>query len=966
MRFRLIAAALALSLMAATTAAAQVGEVRGRVVDAATSRPLEGVQISAAGRFRTTTDAAGAYALTANAAGPLLLRAERPGYRAEERQVAPGGAARVEADFALKPSAVALEELVVIGQPDATRRRAIGAAVSVVHADEVRAPVTSLGQLLQGREPGVTSIGASGTVGAAGVLVLRGMTSINESNSPVVYLDGVRVDASEKPLFYFSLGGQSTSRLNDINPADIERVEVVKGAAASTLYGSDASRGVIQIFTRKGRPGSTTMNASARFGGSRIPDVLPALHPDPAYPNPNQLIERGSLQQYSVSLRGGVDRLRHYVSAGYQREDGSFPGNGFERGTGRVNLSLEPREGVNLELNSGLTWSRAEMPFNDSFSYGVLYNVLTANPVVRGTPADPWGGTLLPVAYALDVSNVDDSYRFTQGVTLKHDAGAFSHRASVGLDVVNGTGTTRWPFEANRFMPRGGRWVAQRDNLNANLEYTATHTLALSDGVESTLSAGGQMYTVRDRRTYSAGSDFPAPGLELLGATTARIEVNEEMLDYTTGGLFLQEQLAFGDRLFLVGGVRIDGSSAFGDDFGLQPYPKASASYVVSDESWFRLPGVSSLRLRGGFGMAGAQPGAFDAMRTFSPFAANGGQPAIHAESMGNPDLAPEVSEEWEGGFDAGLFDDRLELAATAYHQTTRDALLSRPVAPSLGFLTPQLVNVGRVRNTGLELSAEASLVRREGLAWSVDLSYARNRNEVLGLGGARPQGADFFFGTRVVEGYPLGGKWQNVQVDTDSRGYPVRSDTAHYLGTGIPPHTGGLGTRLGLAGVELFANAQWAAGHVVTNRTRADMIRNRTGAEYFTTVIANNDNPANPQTDAVKQLVARGNILGEYTEPGDWLRVRELGLAYELPQRWSRTFGSGRTALSVTGRNLFTVSRYSGPDPEVAGTLVSPALTPQPYFVPGNRQFATFAVSNDYFTVPQPRQVVVGIDVQF
>ena len=966
MRSRVMAGALALLIgMSAVGVSAQsTAAVRGTVRDAQTSQPVAGAQV-VIGAAAATTNARGEYSL-ATGAGPRLVRVSRIGYAPAQRTIEVAAGAEARADFALVAAVVALDELVVTGQPDATRRRAIGTSVATIDAEELPVPVSSLGQLLQGRAAGVTSYAASGTAGSAGVLNLRGATSINESNSPVVYVDGVRVDGSEKPLFYFSLGGQSTSRLNDISPADIERVEVVKGAAASALYGSQASQGVIQIFTKKGRPGTSTMTASVNVGGSRIPSVFPLLHPDSKYPNPNDLIENGTFEQYSLALRGGVDRVRHYVSVGYQREDGSFPTNAYERANGRVNLWLMPFENVTAELNSGLSWSRTEMPFNDSFSLGVLYNTLLGNPAVRGTTANPYGSPLVPVDYTLSVTNVDQTYRFTQGVTLKHEAGPLTQRAVVGLDVVNGTGVTRWPYAPNIFLPRGGRWMAQRDNMNANFEYNASLETRVTDGIESVLSAGGQLYAVRDRRVYSVGSDFPAPGLELLGATTAGIEVDEEVLDYTTGGLFVQEQLGFGDRFFLVGGIRVDGSSAFGEDFGLQPYPKVSASYIVSEEPWFALPGVNSLRLRGGFGMAGTQPGAFDAMRTYSPFAANGGQPAIHAEALGNPNLAPEVSHEWEGGLDATLLDGRLELDATGYHQTTHDAILSRASAPSLGFLTAQLVNVGEVRNRGLELSAAATLVETADLSWSLSASYGYNQNEVLELGGATPLTADPFFGTRVVEGYPLGGKWQFVQKEVGADGLPVRADTAHYLGTGLPPHTGGFGAKLGYGALQLFANAQWAAGHVITNRTRADMIRNRTGKEYFDLVIANGDNPTAPTSIPVRSLVARGGMLGEFTERGDWLKLREVSAAYSIPGRLSRVVGSERATITVSGRNLFTATRYGGADPEVAGTLVTPPSVPQPYFVPGNRQFATFAVGNDYFTVPQTRQVTVGLDLQF
>ena len=267
MSTRVLTAFCALVLFGAQSASGQaVGTVRGKVTDAATSRPIAGAQIAVVnGTSGARTDAAGDYVVTVPA-GPHALQVSQLGYTASVKQVTVVAGSEARADFALQASVIKLNELVVTGQPEATRRRAVGTSVATITTDGVDAPVASIGELLQGREAGVMAYSASGTAGSAGVIALRGATSINESNAPVVYVDGVRVDASEKPLFYFSLGGQSTSRLNDINPADIERVEIVKGAAASTLYGSEASKGVIQIFTRKGKPGTSGMSAAVRVG----------------------------------------------------------------------------------------------------------------------------------------------------------------------------------------------------------------------------------------------------------------------------------------------------------------------------------------------------------------------------------------------------------------------------------------------------------------------------------------------------------------------------------------------------------------------------------------------------------------------------------------------------------------------------------------------------------------------------
>jgi TonB-dependent SusC/RagA subfamily outer membrane receptor len=949
---RSTAAVLSLLLGAATAVGAQgTGTVRGQVTAAATVRPLEGAQVLVAGTGRgSLTNRDGRFLIVGVPAGPRVVRVQLLGYGVLEIPVAVAAGQAAEVPVALQTEAVALEGIVVTGQPAATRRRAIGTSVVAIEAAQTveQAAVSSLAQLLQGRQAGVTSLGASGTVGAASTLVLRGLTSLSQRNAPVVYLDGIRVDGSDKALI--AVGGQAPSRLNDINPADIERLEIIKGAAATALYGTEASAGVIQIFTKRGRAGESAMSAGVKLGANRVPDVFPLMHSDPKYVSANDLIETGLYQEYNVAVRGGTEGTRHFVSGSYLSNEGSFTSNFFERAGGRVNLSLLPRQDLTADFSSSFAWSRTQLPSNDENAFGVLFNVLAGNPVLRGSEADPFGGPFLPVPYAREIGNADESYRFTGGITLQHQPLArFQQRLTLGLDAVAGEAITTWPYAPNNFRPRGSREIGERRAIQTNVDYSVSWSTRIADGVESTLSAGGQLYRTNDRSVYSRGSAFAAPGLTLLNAATASIEIDERQLSYTTGGLFVQEQLGFGDKVFATAGLRVDGSSAFGENFGLQAYPKADVSYVVSEERWFALPAVSVLRLRGGFGMAGMQPGAFDAVRTYGAFTANGGKPAIHALNLGNPDLAPEVSYEWEGGVDAGLLGDRLSLSATLYHQITRDALLTRTLAPSTGFLEPQLANLGEIRNQGLELSADAALFQSDRVDWRVNASYAYNDNEVTDLGGSAPLTIDRF-GSMVREGFPAGGKWGFVTTGTDARGYPVRSDSMEFLGASLPPHTGALGSDVSFGALKLFANAQWAAGHVVNNHNRTYMLRMRTGREYFDAVEAAADNPANPQSDAVKQLLAGAGILGDFVEEADWLKLREIGLSYELPAGLSGRVGAKQAQLSLSARNLFTLTGYSGTDPEVTSRY----------------DLGSLAVGADFFTVPQARQFVVGVNVQF
>ena len=951
-RFMATVAAAAVSLAAPSLLGAQsAGTVRGKVTAGTSLRPLAGAQVLVAGTGRgALTNGDGQFLIVGVPAGSHTVRVQMIGYTAAEAPVTVVAGEAAQVDFALVESAIALDEVVVTGQPGATRRREVGTSIAAIDASDVvkQAPIADVGQLLQGREAGVTGFAASGTAGGGGTIVLRGMTSLTQSNQPLIYVDGIRLDASQTGLL--SLGGQATSRLNDLNPNDIERVEIIKGAAATALYGTEASNGVIQIFTKKGRPDESVVSASVKLGATRIPSAFPLMHPDPQYPSANDMLRTGMYQEYSASVRGGTERTSHYVSGTYMDNEGSFIANYFQRASGRVNLSLRPSEAFTADFSSNFGWSRAQIPMNDNVIYGVLTTLMLGNPALKGTPEDPYGGAFIPVTYATRIKNTEDTYRFTGGVTLQHRPFAsLNHRMTIGLESVRGSGIAEWPYLPNNVRPQGSRSVSSRDNLQVNFDYSASWAAKLTDRVASTLSVGGQSFSTNVHRLSASGQAFAAPALELLGGLTNLIAIGESEVRYTTAGVFVQEQLGFGDKFFLIGGVRVDGSSAFGENFGFQSYPKVSASYVISEEPWFNLPGVSNLRLRGGFGTAGTQPGAFDAVRTYTPFVAVGGAPAIHSSNLGNPDLAPEVSREWEAGFDAALLGDRMSLTGTFYHQTTSDALLNRTFAPSLGFLSTQLTNLGKLRNIGLELSGTADLVRRDGFTWDVKAAYAYNDNKVLDMGGTPSIEIDRF-GTRVVEGYPVSSKWEYVTVGYDERGYPIRSDSVRYLGTSMPPHTGSFGTSATFGNLNVFANAQFAAGHVVNNMNRPYMIRSKTGEEYFRAVLAHNDDPADPKTDAVKILIAKSNIFGDYIERADWLKLREVGLAYALPNALAGRLGASQARLSLSARNLFTLTGYSGTDPEISSTFSAGSLS----------------IGADYFTVPQPRQLVFGLDVQF
>jgi len=922
----------------------QQGTITGRVVAARDGRPLGGVQVFVEGtNLGALTDAQGQFRIGNVPAGEVTVRFQSIGFARGERTVSVAEGQTIALDIELREEAVGLDEIVVTGTAGTTPRRAVGTSISSIDVDRTleAAPITSFSQMVSGRVAGVVGMQAVGQSGAAGSLVLRGATSLAGNNQPIIYLDGVRLESG----IGVDRDGYATDRLKDINLQDIARVEIIRGAAATTLYGSEASSGVIQLFSKQGFDGPPVVSANVQVGANWIPSVFPLPHPDPQYPSANDILRTGLHQNYNISVRGGSGPVNYFTSGSFLESEGGMPGNRLGRLGGRMNLGFTPSDRLSLTLNVGVTATEQEADIADNVVQGVVGTILLGDPVRSGTEDDPFGGSGLPVWYAMSQFNIEEVFRVVGGATLQHQlTDNIAQRLTVGLDRSDIASIESYPYHPTITFPGSFRELYLIEDVRNNIDYGLSWTTAITPALGSQFSIGGQLTSRNYWYRFAEGRNFPAGGLEVVGAATNK-DAAEEILTYTTGGLYVQQQLDFNDRLYFTAGVRVDGSSAFGDDFGFQPYPKASVSYVISDEPWFNLPLVSSLRLRSGWGQAGSQPGAFDAMRTYEPFVAIGGQPAFRPANLGNPDLAPEVTTEIEAGFDLGLAGDRVSLEFTAYNQNTNDALINREFPASLGFLQSQLTNVGSLRNRGFEVGINGTLLERGAAAWTGSFTYSYNDSEVIDT-----DGATFFvdrFGTRVIEGYPLPSKWETVQVGTDEEGFPIPSDDPVYLGPAFAPHNGSIRTDVTLGNVRAFANGQFAAGQIISYLGRPYRLQRGLGEEYWNAVIA-----AGGDEDAREVRILRAEAsccAGDFYERGDFLKLREVGISYNLQRQ---IFGA-QPRIYVSGANLLTLTNYSGTDPEISAQLGSD----------GQRNLS---VGSEFSSIPQQRHIMFGIDVEF
>lgn len=920
-----LAACATFLVSAAPLLAQQAGTVTGQVTNATSGRELSGVQISIQGSgLGTLTGNNGRFLIPNVPAGPVTVRADMIGFGVQEVQVTVVVGETALADFTLTERAISLDEIVVTGSGAETARRKLGNSISTVNAvDVVRsAPITSVDQLIQGRSAGVAMNLASGTVGLGGMIRIRGMTSVSLSGDPVVYIDGIRVDASHDQSGVW-FGGMDISRLQDISPSEVDRIEIVKGSAASTLYGTQGANGVIQVFTKRGRSGAPQWNFEVEQGFERTPtDTFPGRMnkyfqgPDGFQArDPTELVENGYHHRYAASVSGGGQAVRYFISGSYKGQEASLKGdaNWNKVITGRINLTTVLSPTVTVTATTGIVHNRLRVPDDNNALHG-LYSQFASGLPYTASAERPYGERFGSVAANSTLENFQRVLRTTSGIEVTHQpTNNFSHTFRSGVDWYADEFTKFFPFayegSGNKL---GNKRNHTRSFRDVTTEYRATLSNSLGETLTSELTAGFQGNFENTIRVDARGTDFPAPGVKSVDATSVT-QGSERRIEEINAGVFVQETLGLWDKVFLTAGMRLDGNSAFGNEFDTQLYPKASVAYNISQEGFWPTGLLPTMKLRMAYGESGLAPAQFAADRTWAPVSAQGGQPAVTPGNIGNPELGPERSQEIEVGMDAGLLDDRVGLEFTAYFQKTRDALLFKPFPSSQGFTADQLTNIGEIENRGIEIGLNALLYGSESFELSSNVQFATSTNEVTDMGGV----ADISgFGYRISEGYPVHGAWgyELVGWDATTRRHN-RTDEQLFQGQTDPKWFGSYSMRLRWGNFTLDGMSEFRGGMVKNNFSRYWSNRVRTGDEYLSLVQRPNGEPT-PASDSLYNYTTTLGYTGFY-EPADFFTVRELSVGYDLPDELLGQFGLTRSSLRFSARNLWMWSKFSGIHPE-------------------------------------------------
>jgi TonB-linked SusC/RagA family outer membrane protein len=985
--------ALATFLAPPRSLAAQGANVEGTITDAASLAPLTDAQVTVEGtRLQGVTNARGYYRIGSIPPGTITLQVRRIGYKTLSTSVTLAEGQTFTGDYALTASVVMLEEVVVTGTAGKQERRAQGALVADVNVSDLTqvAPINNTTDALQSRVPGVSVTSASGTSGTSNQIRIRGAASISLSNEPLLYIDGVRVVSAGAPQWF--TGGQAYERLNDLEPEDIESLEIVKGPAAATLYGADATAGVIQVITKRGRPGSGRFTQSVildyasldrnftpltNYGRCSAANVATANNllcfgqPVNTLVSDNPLLRQNAFRTgHNVGInwsgRGGGTNYGYYTSVNKENEDGVLPNNGFDRSSGRVNFNWIPSQKLTLDAGVGITVSTADLPDNDNNIFGFLGNSQLGSPLTRtvdSTGQNGWFGTQRDVAAMTAIENQRESHRtigtFTANWTPMRN---FTHRFTAGMDWLR--------EEDRRFLPKNTRGSyninsgqiqeARRGIERYTLDYLGNWQHNLSPSIESNLSFGFQLVDTRDELVFATGEGLTVNSNNVVTAASLRSGGQEWFLNRSIG-VIGQWQVGLNNRLFGQVGMRFDNASSFGRDAEWVALPKLSVSWVPSEEPFWKFGFFNTLRLRAAWGTTGRIPQAGSSLTTLGPapyydgaVVAAGAVP----QNPGNPGLRFERGEEIEGGFDATFLGDRLGFDLTYFNKKSRDLLLQQPLPPSEGFTQNPWVNIGELVNSGVEISIRGVPINKPSVSWDLRVGMNTLHNEVTDMGGVPAFGVL----NRVEKGWQLGA-WRTrkiVSVDTVT-GIVTVTENNVFAGNVLPTFEGNITTNLTIKrNLRLYALVDTKQGHKVRNFTdffrETQLVRSDNRLDTLklsrTERLRRYGNPAAGQpafvTETTGASMTVNDVQDAYIQDASFVRLRELSLTYSLPQRWARALRATTASFTVAGQNLAIWTKYEGFDPEVVSNAV--ALY--------NR--------DDFFTQPPVRRAVVRMNLTF
>jgi TonB-linked SusC/RagA family outer membrane protein len=949
----------------AAPAAPATRAIHGKVTESS-GEPLAAAQVQVAGIPEATvfTEADGTFVFENLPAGKITLDVTAPEHESHVIEMAPGK------DTVLIPLGLASgEQIVIEGRaPSITKQNITGGGSVINGKDLTRVAAPTLDDAMVGKLAGANLQSNSGAPGGGAQLRLRGISTINGQSSPLYVIDGIVISniATSSGINAVSGAAAGTlpsnqdnpvNRVADLNPNDIETVEVLKGASAAALYGSKAANGVVIITTKRGKSGENHAEVTQRVGFSQISkgydvrtfgtldDVKTQFCSSPTAPecDTNPLVQAYMaaggrtwnheaeimrvpfLRETLASVTGGTENGNYYGSALLSDQPGVMAGTFYQKQTARVSVGYKFGDHVRLALNANLLHSLTDRGLTNNDNNGVsVYNVISATPnfidlrpvngvyPINPNPGLPQGTNLLQDV--AEFQNREDLTRLISGATTTIDAYSSPDnehrillRGNLGIDTFDQKNHILSPpdlyYEQAGGLP-GTVVDGTTTNTNMNLGASAVWNFTPhSGGYRSALTAGLTYESVDTHSVYVISKDLIAGQPKVDTATS--VTPSENLRQTKEAGAYLQEEMALlDDRLSLLGGALTERSSLNGDDNKYYFYPKVGAAYsLIKPAKPGEAPmfaGFESLRVRVAYGETGNRPNYGQKFTALNATNTIGGTASLVVGGLaGDAQVEPERQREIEGGLDMATKDQRIVAEITGYQRQISNMLLQRTLASSTGF-GAEVINGGGLRNRGVEAAIAIKPVK--GFDWTTRGTLTLNRSEITELpAGVTPFNTGPSFGAGFgVYRIEVGKSATQIVSTTD------RTGALSVVGDGEPDFRIGWSNVVNVGDFAFSTLLDWQHGSKVINLTQSYFDANGTAPDPVA---------------AQKRLMALGN--GDprpYIEDGSFVKVREISIAYNLPRRLASQLGPLKTLnVSLSGRNLLTFAPYSGLDPEVS-----------------------------------------------
>lgn len=921
-----------------------------------------------------------------------------------------------------------LDEVIVTGNSQGTTRRQLGSYISSVSAEDLNKGATgNVLAALQGKTAGAQISQNSGDPAGGLSVRLRGISSISSSSEPLYIIDGVIVNNSTNRVTNTSgnydggnfVGSIGQSRLVDINPNDIERIEVLNGAAAAAIYGSRANAGVVQIFTKKGKSGAPSVTFSTsfmtsglrkkldvnqsptKFGGPTdgpgafTQDILSAVTtttPVTRYDYQDYIFRNANGTDNNISISGGTDKTKYYVSGSYFYNQGIINNTDFQRYSFRSNIDQVLNKWASFNIGLNYVNSTAnEKPDGNSF-FSPMNSVTIIGNFHDIWKRDALGNILAvgergranPVSVIEDIKQRQTTNRLIANLGLKlRPMTGLTVDYTMGIDNYSQNGTTYIPpfaYNVSTAFFGGGPTLDPTQNGYAstgnnsffaiNHDLNATYTKNITSNINSVTQVGFSQQYEKNNYSLLQGRGL-APFVQTVNGASTILGGVDERSELSISGAYVQQNFKYRNQFFVTGAVRVDGSSVFGKNQRNQTYYKASGSYVISGTDFWGKSSVSKwwdlFKVRLAYGESGNLTGigAYSRFNTYSSSSYLGRTALNSSGTLANENVKPERQQEVELGFDLAFLNNRVGLTVNIYNKKVKDLLINRFIAPTSGF-SSLLDNFGSLENKGYEIVLTGNPIAKRDFSWNITGIFNHNRNKAVRIGQALTllstnAGAP----VAIIEGQPVGvfyGTFFARNADgtevKNASGIPqTERGVQNSAMVFTPGRTAGLPSGAVLRKVIGNPNPDYTTSLVnevtykkLSLRVQIDAVQ---GVDVFNADFRTRQGVGNGKVAEQEQRgqLPRGYINGIYAieewrvDNGSYTKLRELSLSYNF----GKVKGFSDLSINFSGRNLISWDNYKGYDPEVNAGGQSTILR-----------------GIDFGAVPIPRTFSFGIQAKF